>query len=159
MSSYIESTSVRKMAAFDHFKNCFNLTDEQTEVIVLVRGASAAACCAILSTVLVVFMILAILQKTRNRVCGTVVKWFSFELIAVSVEDCLEPLLNISLLYSYAVMALYQLNFAMQLVYFYHHDEEYCKANRFFSQYFGIVELIFLLGISLALFFKMSPEV
>ena len=73
------------MDTFDTFKNCSNLTDEQIEVIALVRGVSAAVCCAILSTVLVVFVILAILPKTRNRVCGTVVKRLSFGLIAVSV--------------------------------------------------------------------------
>ena len=65
----IESTSVRKMAAFDNFKNCSNLTDEQIEVMVLVRGVSAAVWCAILSTVLVMLVILATLPKTRNRVC------------------------------------------------------------------------------------------
>ena len=54
------------MDTFDTFKKCSNLTDEQTEVIALVRGVSAAVCCAILSTVLVVFVILAILPKTRN---------------------------------------------------------------------------------------------
>ena len=139
MSSYIESTSVRKMAAFDHFKNCFNLTDEQIEVIAHVRGVSAAVCSAILFTVLVVFVILAILPKTRNRVCGTVVKRLSFELIAISV--------------------LGQLNHALQLVNYYHYDENYCKANGFFSQYINTVELIFALGISLALFFKISPEI
>ena len=70
-----------KMAAF---RNCFkaNLTVEQ---IALARGVSAAVCCAILSTVLVVFVILAILPKTRNRVCGTLLKCLSFGLIAVSV--------------------------------------------------------------------------
>ena len=70
------------MAALDNFRNCSNFTVEQTEVIALVRGVSAAVCCAILSTVLVV---LAILPKTRNRVCGTVVKRLSFGLIAISV--------------------------------------------------------------------------
>ena len=44
-----------KMATLDTFKNCSNLTDEQTEVIALVGGVSAAVCCAISSTVLVVF--------------------------------------------------------------------------------------------------------
>ena len=48
----------------------------------LVRGVSAAVCCVILSTVLVKR---AILPKTRNRVCGTVVKCLSFGLIAISV--------------------------------------------------------------------------
>ena len=47
----------------------------------------------------------------------------------------------------------------MQLVNYSHYDERYCKANGFFSQYFGIVQLIFVLGISLALFFKISPQV
>ena len=139
MSSYIESTSVRKMVAFDNFKNCSNLTDEQIEVMALVRGVSAAVCCAISSTVLVVFVILATLPKTRNRVCGTVVKRLSFELIAISV--------------------LCQLNHALQLVNYYHYDENYCKANGFFSQYINTVELIFVLGISLALFFKISLAV
>ena len=34
------------MAALDNFKNCYNLTVEQTEVIALVRGVSGAVCCA-----------------------------------------------------------------------------------------------------------------
>ena len=57
------------MDTFDTFKKCSNLTDEQTDVIAHARGVSAAVCVAILSTVLVVFVILAILPKTRNRVC------------------------------------------------------------------------------------------
>ena len=65
------------MATLYTFKNCSNFTDEQIEVIALVRGVSAAVCCAISSTVLVVFVILVILPKTRNRVCGTVVKRLS----------------------------------------------------------------------------------
>ena len=73
------------MAALDNFKNCYNLTDEQTKVIALVGGVSAAVCGAISSTVLVVFVILAILPKTRNRVCGTLLKRLSFVLIALSV--------------------------------------------------------------------------
>ena len=127
------------MAALDNFRNCSNFTIEQTDVLALVRGVSGAVCCAILSTVLLVVVILAILPKTRNRVCGTVVKRLSFGLIAVSV--------------------LYQLNFMMQLAYYYSHDEKYCKANGFFSQYFGTVELLFVLGISLALFFKIGEKV
>ena len=134
-----ESTSVRKMAAFENFKNCSNLTDEQIEVMAVVRGVSAAVCGAISSTVLAVFVILAILPKTRNRVCGTVVKCLSFGLIAISVIQ--------------------QLNLTLQLVNYYHYDENYCKANGFFSLYFDTVELIFGLGISLALFFKISIAV
>ena len=110
------------MAAFDHFKNCSNLTDEQIEVMALVRGLSAAVCGAILSTVLVVFVILAILPKTRSRVCGTLLKRLSFVLIVISVIQ--------------------QLNLTLQLVNYYHYDEEYCKANGFLNQYFGIVGLL-----------------
>ena len=118
------------MAALDNFRNCSNFTIEQTDVITLARGVSAAVCCAILSTVLVVIVILAILPKTRNRVCGTVVKRLSFGLIAISVIQ--------------------KLNYALQLVNYYHHDEEYCKVNGFFNQYFETVELLLVLGISLA---------
>ena len=121
-----------KMAALDNFRNCSNLTVEQTEAIALVGGVSAAVCCAVLSTVLVVFVILATLPKTRNRVCGTLLKRLSFVLIAVSV--------------------LHQLNFAMQLVYYYHHDEKYCKVIGFFGQYFVTVELLLALGLYLLCF-------
>ena len=90
-------------------------------VIAHARCVSAAVCCAILSAVLVVFVTLVILPKTRNKFCGTVVKCLSFRLIAVSV--------------------LYQINFVMQLVCYYYHDEEYmyCIINSLFSQYFGTV--------------------
>ena len=127
------------MAALVNFRNCSNLTIEQTDVIALVRGVSGAVCCAILSTVLVVLVILAILPKTRNRLFGTVVKRLSFGLIAVSVVN--------------------QLIYAMQLVYYYHRDEEYCKVNGFFTQYFVTVELLLVLGISLALFLKIGEKV
>ena len=85
-----------------------------------------------------VFVILATLSKTRNRVCGTVIKRLSFILIAVSV--------------------LYQHNFAMPLVYFYHRNEEYCKVNGFFDQYFQSVGLLLVLGISVALFFRIGEK-
>ena len=127
-----------KMAALDNFRNCSNLTIEQTEAIALVGGVSAAVCGAILSTVLVVIVILAILPKTRNRVCETLLKCLSFILIAVSV--------------------LHQLNFAVQLVYYYHHDEEYCKVNGFFIHYFATVGLLLATGISVALFFRIGEE-
>ena len=129
---------IDKMAALDNFRNCSNLTAEETTVIALVRGVSAAVCCAISSTVLVVLVILAILPKTRNRVCGTLLKRLSFELIALD--------------------ALYQLNSALQLVYNYNHDEKYCKVNGFFGQYFQSVSLLLVLGINLALFFKIGEK-
>ena len=127
-----------KMAALDNFRNCSNLTVAQTKVIALVGGVSAAVCGAISSTVLVVFVILAILPKTRNRVCGTLLKRLSFGLIAISV--------------------LYQLSSALQLVYYYHRNEEYCKVNGFFIQNFATVEFLLFLGISVALFFKIGEK-
>ena len=106
------------MATLYPFKNCSNLTFEQTEVIALVSGVSGAVCGAILSTVLVGLVILAILPKTRKRLVGTVVKRLFFVFIAVCV--------------------LYELSSALQLVYYYHHDEEYCKVNGFFINTFGL---------------------
>ena len=135
MKSHMRILTI-KMAALDNFKNCSYLTVEQTKVIALVGGVSAAVCCAISSTVLVVFVILAILPKTRNRVCGTLLKRLSFELLIV----------------------LYQLNSALQLVYYYHHDEEYCKVNGFYGLYFGTVALFLVLGISLALFIRIGEK-
>ena len=102
------------MAALDNFRNCSNFTIEQTDVLALVRGVSGAVCCAILSAVLVVVVILAILPKTRNRLFGTVVKRLSFGLITVTVVN--------------------QFMYALQLVYYYYHDEEYCKVNGFISR-------------------------
>jgi len=137
MKSHMRILTI-KMAALENFRNCSNFTVEQTEVIALVEGVSAAVSCAISSTVLVVFVILAILPKTRNRVCGTLLKRLSFGLIALSV--------------------VYQLNLAIQLVYYYNHDEKYCKVGGFFTQYFGTVELLLILGISVALFFKIGEN-
>ena len=127
------------MAALDTFRNCSSFTIEQPRVIAHVRGVSAAVCCAILSTVLVVLVILAILPKTRNRLIGTVVKRFSFGLITVSV--------------------LYQLDLSLQLVHHYYNDEKFCAVSGFFNQYFGAVQLLFAVGISLALFFKIGQEI
>ena len=108
-------------------------------MIALVGGVLAAVSCAILSAVLVVFVILAILPKTRNRLFGTVVKRLSFVFIAVCV--------------------LYELAFALQLVYYYHHDEEYCKVSGFFGTYFGTVVVFLSLGISVALFFRIGEKI
>ena len=123
------------MAALDTFRNCSNFTVEQPRVIAHVRGVSAAVCCAILSTVFVVLVTLAILPKTRNRVCGTVVKRLSFGLIAVSV--------------------LYQLNLSLQLVHHYYNDERFCTVSGFFN-YFGALQAV---GISLVLFFKIGQGI
>ena len=57
------------MATFDTFKDCYNFSDVQTKVIAHARGVSGAICFAILSTVLMVLVILAILPKTKKIDC------------------------------------------------------------------------------------------
>ena len=126
------------MADLNTFKNCSNFTDEP-RVIALVRGVSAAVCCVVLSIVLVALVILAALPKSRKRLCGTVIKRLTFGIIAVSVA--------------------YQLNFALHLVHYYYQVNGYCQANGFFNQYFGAVQLLFMLEISVILFFKISGKV
>ena len=96
------------MVALDTFRNCSNFTVEQPRVIAHVRGVSAVATVLV---VLVVLVIRAILPKTRNRVCGTVVKRLSFELIAVSV--------------------LYLLDLSLQLVHHCYYDEKFCEVSGF----------------------------
>ena len=94
------------MVALDTFRNCSNFTVEQPRVIAHVRGVSAVATVLV---VLVVLVIRAILPKTRNRVCGTVVKCLSFGLIAISV--------------------LYLLDLSLQLVHHYYYDEKFCEVS------------------------------
>ena len=127
------------MADLNTFKNCSNLTDEEVRVIAVVRGVSAAVCCGILCVVLVALVILTILPKSRKRLCGTVIKRLTFGTIAVSVP--------------------YQLNYAVHLVHYYFRDDRFCKVNGFFNQYFGSVQLLFTLAVSLTLFFKISGKV
>ena len=117
----------------DTFKNCSNYTDEESKVIALVRGLSAAVCCGILSFVLVALVVLANLPKARKRLCGTAIKRLTFGAIAVSVA--------------------YQLNFALYLVHYYYRDNGYCKVNGFFnSLYLGSVLLLYVLEISAELY-------
>ena len=127
------------MADLNAFKNCSNFTDEETRSIALVRGVSAAVGCGILSFLLMALVVGAKLPKSRKRLCGTVIKRLTFGTIAVSVA--------------------YQLNFALHLVHYYYQDNRYCQANGFFNQYFGSVQLLFMLEISVILFFKISGKV
>ena len=94
----------------DTFKNCYNYTDEESKAIALARGVSAAVCCGILSVVLVALVILAVLPKSRKRLCGTLMKRLTFGTIAMSVA--------------------YQLNLALQLVHYYYRDNGYCKVDK-----------------------------
>jgi len=84
------------MADLNTFKNYSNFTDDKPTVVAIVRGVSAAVCCIVLSIVLVALVILAILPKSRKRLCGTLIKRLTFGTIAVSVA--------------------YQLNFAPHLL-------------------------------------------
>ena len=116
------------MDTFETFKKCSNLTDEQTDVSCTTYVSCCLWCHLVYSTCGVCDTCYIYSQRQGTvRACETVVKRLSFGLIAVSV--------------------LYQLNFVMQLVYYYYHNEEYCKVNRFFSQYFGTIELLFIQGI------------
>lgn len=79
--------------------------------------------------------ILAILQKSRVRVSGTIVKRLTIWLTAVTV--------------------LYELILALNLRYYFDpSDVAFCVADGFLIQYVGSVQFLFTLGISLTVFFK-----
>ena len=119
----------------DTFKNCSGFTDEQITAVALVRGITAGVCGAILLLVLVVLVILAIRPKSRNRVCGSVDKRLTIWLTAVTV--------------------LAELFLALSLVYYFNPSNvAFCKADGFLTQYFGSVQLLFTVWISVTLFFK-----
>ena len=131
------------MADLITFKICSNFTDEEATLIAVARGVSAAVCCGIMSFVLVALVILCVtLPKSRNRLCGTVIKRLAFGIIAVGVA--------------------YQLNLALHLVHYYNPRNpdinRYCKVNGFFNQYLSIVLVLSLLEIILILFFKINGK-
>ena len=119
----------------DTFKNCSGFTDEQITAVALARGITAGICGAILLLVLVVLVILAIRPKSRDRVCGSVDKRLTIWLTAVTV--------------------LAELFLALSLVYYFNPSNvAFCKADGFLTQYFGSVQLLFTVWISVTLFFK-----
>ena len=119
----------------DTFKNCSGFTDEQVTAVALVRGITAGVCGGILLLVLVVLVILAIRPKSRDRMCGSVKKRLTIWLTAVT--------------------ALAELFLALSLVYYFNPSNvAFCKADGFLTQYFGSVQLLFTLWISLTLFFE-----
>ena len=123
------------------FENCSGfITYEQFTHVALVRRITAAICGAILLVVLVVLLTLAVLKKVlckkkleKLKFCGTVVKRLTVWLTAATVP--------------------YQLVLAMhsQPDLFPH---DVCKTFGFLIQYCGSVQLLFTLGISMVLFFK-----
>lgn len=119
------------------FNNCSNFTDEQLTAVALARCVTAAAGCGILFVVLLALVILAIVNC--QRVYGTVVKRLALGFTASNV--------------------LYQLTLALHLQHYYNPGlEDFCQADAFFDQYFGSVQLLFTLAISLILFLKVSSS-
>jgi len=116
------------------YENCSgNLSTKQLTKLSLTRNIVAAVCCIILFTVLAIVTVLAKLYY--QRVCGTVIKRLVIGLTAAAIP--------------------YQLFIALDFVYyFYPHDVKFCEAVGFLTQYFGSVWLLFILGISLVLFFR-----
>ena len=114
------------------FKNCSNLTDVEVTAIVLAGGITAAVCGVASFTALV---ILALVNHYHHRVCGTVVKRLVVGYLASNVP--------------------FQLVVALGLIHhFYPEQENLCKADGFFVQYFACVHVVFILEIDLVLFLK-----
>ena len=118
------------------FENCSGFNYEKLTHIAQARRITAAVCCAILLLVLVVLVILAILKKlailVTLKLSETVAKRLTIWLTAATVP--------------------YQLVLAIPSKSA--HDMESCKAYGFLVQYFGSVQLLLTLGISMVLFFK-----
>lgn len=115
------------------FENCSVLTPEHLTAVALTRAITAIICCVILLIVLAVLMILA--RWYFQRVCGTTVKRLAIGLLVTTV--------------------LYQINLVLHLKHYYlSSGSEYCVVFGFFDQYIGCVRLLFTLGTSMVLFFK-----
>ena len=120
-------------AEFSSFENCSEFTQGQLTVVVLTRGITAAICCAALLIVLVVLGIAAV--PAKRKICGTVAKRLTIWLTAATVP--------------------YQLVLVLHLEsYILSRNVKSCKAYGFLVQYFGSVQLLLTLGISMVLFFK-----
>ena len=116
-----------------HFKNCSNLTDGEVTAIALAGGITAAVCGVASFTVLV---ILALVNCYHHSVCDTVVKRLVIGYLASSVP--------------------FQLFLALGFIHnFLPEQENFCKADGFFNNYFMDVLLLFALAISLVLFLTM----
>ena len=115
------------------FQHCYNFTDEEITAIALARGITAAVCAVASFSALV---ILALVNCYHHRAYETVVKHLVAGYTAVNVP--------------------YQLVLSLHLIhYFQPEQEDFCKADGFLNQYFGSVEFLFVLAISLVLFLKL----
>ena len=121
------------------FENCSGFSYEQFTDVAQARRISAAVCCAVLLLVLAVLLTLAVLTKltiiVKPKLCETVAKRLTIWLTAATV-----PYQLVLAAASEPVSG--------------PHDTESCKAYGFLIQYCGSVQLLFTLGISLVLFFK-----
>ena len=112
------------------FKNCYNLTDEELTAIVLTSGITAGVSAVFSFTALV---ILAFVNCYHHRVCETVVKRLVVGYLASNVP--------------------FQLVLALDLIHYFQPEQEnFCKADGFFFEYFAGVVPLFALAISLVLF-------
>jgi len=119
------------------FAYCSGVTDEQFENVAQARRSTAIACCVILLFVIILFVILAICKRKKHveplKLCESVVKRLTIWLTATTLP--------------------YELFLAIHSEpHSFSHDA--CKALGFLFQYFGSVQLLLTLGISMVLFFK-----
>ena len=127
-TSCMDSESAELM--FIPFQNCYNLTDGEVTTIALAGGITAAVCGVASFTALV---ILALVNCYHHRVCETVVKRLVVGYLASNVP--------------------FQFVLALGLIHnFQPQQENFCKADGFFYEYFAGVLLLFVLVINLVLF-------
>ena len=114
------------------FQNCYNLTDGEVTTIALAGGITAAVCAVASFSALV---ILTLVNCCHQRVCDTVVKRLVVGYLASNVP--------------------FQLVLALGFIHNSPEQENFCKADGFFNNYFMDVLLLFALAISLVLFLTM----
>ena len=111
-------------------KDCYNLTDGELTAILLTTGITAGVSAVFSFSVLV---ILALVNCYHHRVCETVVKRLVVGYLASNVP--------------------FQLVLALDLIHYFQPEQEnFCKADGFFFEYFAGVLPLFVLVISLVLF-------
>ena len=123
--------------------NCSNLTDEEIKEVALARGITAGICFGILLLVLVVLVILAIWPNSRDRVCGSVKKRLTIWLTGVTILA--EVFQSLILVYHFNTMDLPIPD---------SRHKAFCQADGLLTQYFGTVQLLFTLWVSLTFFFE-----
>ena len=111
--------------------------------VVFARSIIAGICGGILLLVLVVLVILAIWPNSRDRVCGSVKKRLTIWLTGVTILA--EVFQSLILVYYFNTMDLPIPD---------SRNKAFCQADGFLTQYFGTVQLLFTLWVSLTFFFE-----